>query len=33
VISRLRACLAEAGHDHVDLHCACQQEPTGWFEW
>lgn len=31
-LSRLRACLHELGHSHVDLHCACQHEPTGWFE-
>jgi len=32
VLARLRTCLAEMGHPHVDLHCACQDEPTGWFE-
>ncbi len=32
VLGRLRACLAELGHHHVGLHCACQDQPTGWFE-
>lgn len=32
VLQRLRACLAEMGHHHVGLHCACQHEPTQWFE-
>lgn len=32
VLDRLRSCLAELGHAHVDLHCACQHEPSGWFE-
>ncbi|HSP42773.1 MAG TPA: MBL fold metallo-hydrolase [Luteolibacter sp.] len=31
-LARLRACLHELGHPDVDLHCACQHEPTGWFE-
>ena len=31
-LGRLRACLTELGHHHVDLHCACQHEPTAWFE-
>jgi phosphoribosyl 1,2-cyclic phosphodiesterase len=31
VLARLRACLAEIGHHHVGLHCACQDEPTDWF--
>lgn len=31
VLNRLRACLAEMGHQHVGLHCACQDEPTDWF--
>ena len=32
VLGRLRACLDEMGHGHVNLHCACQHEPIGWFE-
>jgi len=32
VLERLRACLADMGHHHVDLHCARQDEPTDWFE-
>jgi phosphoribosyl 1,2-cyclic phosphodiesterase len=28
----LRTCLAEIGHHHVGLHCACQDEPTEWFQ-
>lgn len=32
VLTRLRACLAELGHHHVGLHCACQHEPSDWFE-
>lgn len=28
----LRASLAEAGHPQVALHCAGQDEPTGWLE-
>ena len=31
-LSRLRACLEEIGHGHVGLHCACQDEPTEWFD-
>jgi phosphoribosyl 1,2-cyclic phosphodiesterase len=31
VLNRLRQCLAELGHGHVGLHCACQDEPTEWF--
>lgn len=31
ILGRLRECLAEAGHGHVGLHCACQHEPTEWF--
>jgi phosphoribosyl 1,2-cyclic phosphodiesterase len=31
ILKRLRACLAEDGHHHVGLHCACQDEPTEWF--
>ena len=32
ILGRLRQCLAELGHSHVGLDCACQDEPTGWFE-
>jgi len=32
ILGLLRACLAELGHPHVGLHCACQHEPTPWFE-
>lgn len=32
ILSQLRACLAELGHGHVDLQCAVQDEPSGWFE-
>ena len=31
ILAKLRACLAELGHGHVGLHCACQHEPTDWF--
>lgn len=31
-LKHLRACLAEMGHHHVNLHCACQDKPTEWFE-
>jgi phosphoribosyl 1,2-cyclic phosphodiesterase len=31
-LNRLRACLEEIGHGHVGLHCACQDEPTAWFD-
>lgn len=31
ILTRLRACLAELGHDHVGLHCAGQHEPSDWF--
>ncbi len=31
VLSLLGACLAELGHGHVGLHCACQHEPSDWF--
>lgn len=31
-LGRLRACLAEAGHPHIGLHCACQDQPSEWFE-
>lgn len=32
VITRLRACLTELGHVDTGLHCACQHEPSDWFE-
>lgn len=32
ILAQLRACLAEIGHHHIDLHCACQDVPSGWFE-
>lgn len=32
ILRRLRDCLGELGHDQVGLHCACQDEPTGWFD-
>lgn len=32
ILGRLRACLAAEGHGHVALHCACQDEPSAWFE-
>jgi phosphoribosyl 1,2-cyclic phosphodiesterase len=32
ILGRLRTCLTEMGHPHVDLQCACQDEPTGWFD-
>ena len=32
ILGRVRECLAGMGHGHVGLHCACQHEPTGWFE-
>ena len=31
ILSRLRECLAEIGHGHIGLHCACQDAPTEWF--
>ena len=31
-ISNLRSTLAAAGHGHIGLHCAGQDEPTGWFD-
>jgi phosphoribosyl 1,2-cyclic phosphodiesterase len=31
ILTRLRACLAELGHGHVDLNCAGQHEPSDWF--
>ncbi|MCX6878288.1 MAG: MBL fold metallo-hydrolase [Verrucomicrobia bacterium] len=27
----LRECLRTLGHDHTELHCACQHEPSDWF--
>lgn len=32
ILSRLRTCLGETGHGHVNLHCACQHEPSEWFD-
>lgn len=32
VLGTLTACLAELGHGHVGLHCACQHEPSAWFD-
>ncbi len=32
VLRHLGACLAELGHGHVGLHCACQHEPSAWFD-
>ena len=32
ILGRLRDCLGELGHGHVGLHCACQDEPTEWFD-
>ena len=32
ILKRLRKCLADTGHSHVGLHCACQDEPTEWFQ-
>lgn len=32
ILARLRACLVELGHGHISLHCACQHEPTDWFD-
>ncbi len=32
ILTRLRACLEDLGHSHVGLHCACQHEPTAWFQ-
>ncbi len=32
ILSCLRACLLEMGHGHVGLHCACQHEPSAWFD-
>lgn len=32
ILGRLRASLAEDGHHHIGLHCACQDVPTDWFE-
>ncbi len=30
-IAFLRACLEQLGHPLVQLHCACQKEPSEWF--
>ncbi len=32
ILSQLQTCLAELGHPHVGLHCAAQDEPSGWFD-
>ncbi len=32
ILGRLRDCLGMLGHDHIGLHCACQDVPTEWFE-
>ncbi len=32
VFRRLEQCLQQAGHPGIPLHCARQDEPTGWFE-
>lgn len=32
ILSHLRNCLTETGNSHIDLHCACQHEPTAWFD-
>ena len=32
ILGRLRACLAAQGHGHVGLACACQDQPSAWFE-
>jgi phosphoribosyl 1,2-cyclic phosphodiesterase len=31
-LTRIGKCLADLGHGHVGLNCACQHEPTEWFE-
>lgn len=31
ILAKLRTCLNELGHPHVDLHCAGQDAPTDWF--
>lgn len=31
VLSRFRGCFADLGHPAIELHCACQHEPSGWF--
>lgn len=31
ILASLRHCLTETGNGHVDLHCACQDEPSPWF--
>jgi phosphoribosyl 1,2-cyclic phosphodiesterase len=31
ILGCLSKCLAETGHGHIGLHCACQDVPTGWF--
>lgn len=32
ILERLRASLAQDGHPHIGLHCACQDVPTPWFD-
>lgn len=32
ILAQLSACLTELGHGHVGLHCACQHEPSEWFD-
>ncbi len=32
ILSLLRSNLTEIGHGHVSLHCACQHEPSEWFD-
>ncbi|NJM37816.1 MAG: MBL fold metallo-hydrolase [Akkermansiaceae bacterium] len=31
ILSKLRRCLGELNHHHVELHCAGQDEPSSWF--
>jgi phosphoribosyl 1,2-cyclic phosphodiesterase len=31
ILTHLRECLDGMGHSHVGLHCACQDEPSEWF--
>lgn len=31
-IANLKSFLTAAGHHHIGLHCARQDEPTGWFD-
>ena len=32
ILAHLRNHLMEMGHDHIGLHCACQDTPTQWFD-